>query len=324
MRSFFTIVLATLLGFQNVLSLSNPVWEELTAMPEGRSGMVAIITEQSEPAYYGGTSWDENEKLIHSTGYALRNDKWHLLDSLKKPIAYAAVAGENGLLYAAGGTDGIGLHSSLLTLGPSLLNSEIEIIASQARIYAGAALIDGAFYQVGGSTNLSPLIPSTNISKFEHGSWRDVGQLPEGPLINPAVATWKNSILVAGGGIPKVDGLKNTDSVFSFDTAKRTWTKLADLPAPTRGAIAHSVPGVGILVIGGYLGENGFTSQVLLFDPQKNEFISLTNLPVGLLLPAVVAAENWIYVFGGEDEARHRSRSVYRASLKNLMQSRSE
>ena len=121
----------------------------------------------------------------------MRNDKWHLIGSLKKPIAYAAVAGEKSLLYAAGGTDGISLHSSLITLGPSLQNSEIEIITSQARIYAGAALIDGAFYQVGGSTNLSPLIPSTDISKFQHGSWRNVGHLPEGPLINPAVATWK-------------------------------------------------------------------------------------------------------------------------------------
>ena len=81
----------------------------------------------------------------------------------------------------------------------------------------------------------------------------------------------------------------------------RIWTKREDLPAPTRGSVAHSVPGVGVLVIGGYLGENGFSDQVLFFDPGKNGFVSLANLLIWIMLPAMVAAENWIFVFGDEE-----------------------
>ena len=43
-------------------------------------------------------------------------------------------------------------------------------------------------------------------------------------------------------------------------------------------------------------------------------------LQARIMLPAVVAAENWIYVFGGEDEPRHRSRRVYRIALSSLLE----
>lgn len=309
---------------RSLYASSEPVWEELTPMPEGRAGMISFLTDQSEPAYYGGSSWDDTGKQIHSSGYSLRSGKWDPLKSLKEPIAYAAVAGAEGMLYAAGGTDGIGLRSTLFTLNSNLQQSKKEIIPSQARIYAGAAFLENAFYQVGGSIELSPLSPCAVISKFEHGSWNDVGKLAEGPLINPAVASWKGNILIFGGGIPKADGLKNTDSVYSFDPKEESWTKQANLPAPTRGAAAITVPDVGVLVIGGYVDPSGFSEQILLFDPQKNQFHSLARLPAALMLPAVVSNGKWVYIFGGEDAAKHRSPRVFRAGLSKLIRSRGE
>jgi N-acetylneuraminic acid mutarotase len=293
-------------------------------MPEGRSGMVAFITEKLEPAYYGGSSWDDAGKHIHASGFVLRKGKWRSLESLKSPIAYAAVAGDGDILLAAGGTDGIDLRPKLITLTSSFQLSETEIPPSQTRMYSGAALIDQAFYIIGGSTQLSPLEPSAEISKFEDGVWSNVGQLPEGPLINSTVASWKDSLFVLGGGKPGSAGLVNSDSVYSFETTKNRWIRQTSLPVPTRGAVALSTADKGILIIGGYIDPPGSSSQVLLFDPEKNEFVSLTNLPIRLLLPAVVAKGNWIYVLGGEDVAQHRSNRVYRADLTALLKSREE
>ncbi len=292
-------------------------------MPEGRSGMIAFLTTDSEPAYYGGSSWNETGKRIHASGYALRNGQWQPLDSLPKPIAYAAVASENGLLYAAGGTDGIDLHPTILAMSDRQ-RPLVEIIPSQARVYAGAAFVDGVFYQIGGSTNLSPLVPSDAVSKFEQGSWNDVGQIPEGPLINPAVCLWKGRILVIGGGRPSPEGLENSDAIFSFDPKEQAWTKRAKFPAPARGAVAVLISDHGVLIVSGYPDPPVFSPQIQLFDPEKNNFVSLASLPIGLMLPAVVTSGKWIYVFGGEDAPKHRSNRVYRTALSRLMESHSE
>lgn len=323
MRPFLAIIVASLGGFQMLFSAPERVWNELPPLPEGRSGMVSFVTSQSEPAFYGGSSWSENGKQIHATGYVFRENEWQPLDSLKGPIAYAAVAPKKTQLWATGGTDGIGVLPKALKLSSNRLIREFPIIPSQARIYAGAAFVDNAFYQLGGSTELSPLAPSTTISKYEQGSWLDVGQLPEGSLINPAVATWKNRILIFGGGIPSAEGLKNTDSIFSFEPVERAWTKQTDLPAPTRGTVSLTLPEIGILLVGGYRDSTDFTPQVLLFDPVENRALSLAPLPLGLMLPAVVATENRVFVFGGEDAPRHRSRMVYQAKLSTLLESSS-
>lgn len=320
MHSLFTIAIVTLLEVRCTSASPDATWEELQPMPEGRSGMVAFTTINSEPAYYGGTSWHENSKRTHSSGYSFENGQWHPLDILEEPIAYAAVASENSLAYAAGGTNGSKLLPHLLILNTTLERSTAEIPSSHAKIYAGATFVDGTFYQIGGSSTLSLIAPSATVSKFEQDAWVDISQLPEGSLINPAVSKWRGRIIVIGGGMPSSKGLKNTDSIFSFEPTKRAWEKLAELPAPIRGSLAHCVPNTGIIIIGGCLNSGEITSQILLFDPDKRVFVSLADLPTALMLPAVVANKEYIYVFGGEDAPRHRSNRVHRARLSDLLQ----
>ena len=177
---------------------------------------------------------------------------------------------------------------------------------------------------MGGTTAISPLNPCSSLRRFDQGNWSEISHLPESALINPAVCSWLGDIFVFGGGMAKADGLQNTDSVFSFDPKDQTWTREAELPAPTRGAVALPIPKIGILIIGGYFETPAFASQTLLFIPERNEFVSLGDLPIGLLLPAVVATEKWIYVFGGEDAPKHRSNRVYRADLSRLSTNRNE
>ncbi len=323
-RTLFAVTFLSWLGIHTLFASHDSVWKELAPMPEGRAGMFAMISEGGEPIYLGGTSWVSGEKKFYASGYEMRNGKWYPVHSLGKAVAYAAVASGNEQLYAIGGTDGVGLRSTIIMMDSTRQIKDVEIAISGIRIYAGAALVDEVFYQIGGSANLSPLVPSGLVSKFEHGSWSDFGQLPEGPLINPSVATWGKNILVFGGGVPHPEGLKSTDSIYSFDLTDQSWTKLKNLPKPSRGAATLSLPTVGILVIGGYFKPAGSSPEVLLFEPGNKELVSLASLPMGLLLPAVVATEQWIYVFGGEDLPKHRSAHVYRASIAKLIHSRAD
>lgn len=109
----------------------------------------------------------------------------------------------------------------ILDLKRNLKYKLIETNPLQTRIYAGAAIIKGAFYQVGGSTVIPPIKPSLSVTKFERGKWSNAGHLPNGPLINPAVANWKNRIVVFEGGRPSADGMK-TPKPSSPTTPKKT------------------------------------------------------------------------------------------------------
>jgi N-acetylneuraminic acid mutarotase len=320
MRSVSAIAIYVSLGLPLSHAALEPIWEELEPMPEGRSGMIAFSLNDSEPAFYGGSSWDDGEKRIHASGYVLRDHQWRSLTPLETPIAYAAVASGPDFLYAAGGTDGTQLNPILFTQNPNVQRQFFKLPPPQTRLYAGAALLNGAYYQIGGSTQLSPLAPTNSISKSEGDAWKDLGPLPEGPLINSAVATWKNRIFVFGGGLPGPNGLENTDSVFAFNTSDDSWEKQVPLPIAARGAVATSFPDIGILLVGGYTGSNRATPQVLLYDPEKNEFRSLPELPEGLMLPAVVLTDHSIYVFGGEDAPKHRSANVFRTDIRRLLE----
>lgn len=320
MRPLLAIAILISLGFPLSQAALDSIWEELEPMPEGRSGMMAFSLNDSEPAFYGGSSWDDGEKRIHASGYVLRENQWRPLAPLQTPTAYAAVALGDDFLYAAGGTDGIQLNPNLFTQSPNLQRQFFKLPPLQTRLYAGAAYLNWAYYQIGGSTQLSPPAPTNSISKFEGNAWKDLGTLLEGPLLNPAVSAWKKSLLVFGGGLPGENGLINTDTVQAFDTKNGTWTRRAPLPVPTRGTVAIPIPKIGILIVGGYADPKVFSPQSLLYDPEKNTFTPLPDLPTGLMLPAALLAGQWVYVFGGEDAPQNRSARVFRTNLYRLSQ----
>ncbi len=322
-RLFLVAIVSVLSGFKALYPAPSRIWEELPPLKEGRSGMVAFTTSDSKPAYFGGTSWQGGVKRFHASGFVLHNGSWKSLEPLTDPIAYAAVTAKDGVIYAVGGTDGIGLRPGTLVANRSPQIVSSDTFRSQNRIYAGAAWSSGTLYLLGGSTELSPLSPTASVSKLEAGLWTNVSQLPEGALINPAVTTWKTKILVFGGGVPTANGLKNTHSVCAFEPEKSAWSKLGNLPLPIRGAVALAFPGVGIVVAGGYTGVGEFSTSVFKFDPEKNQFDSLAQLPIGLMLPAFVSNGNWLYVFGGEDAPSKRSQRAFRAFLPDLLKSRS-
>src|SRR5688572_20171115 len=81
-------------------------WQSLEKMPEGRSGVIAFVTEQNEIAYYGGTAWTESEKHTFANGYRLTNKGWLPLDALTSPVAYAPHGQSDDCVLAFGGLDG--------------------------------------------------------------------------------------------------------------------------------------------------------------------------------------------------------------------------
>ena len=76
---------------------------------------------------------------------------------------------------------------------------------------------------------------------------------------------------------------------------------------------------IGLIDPPGYIEKGEFSNSVLKFDPETNQFNSLTQLPIGLMLPAFVLDGEWLYLFGGEDAPEKRSNRAFRAFLPNGM-----
>ena len=294
-------------------------WQPLESMPEGRSGMLAFTTTGGGIAYYGGTAWRGSERQVFADGYYLSAEGWKSLDPLANPVAYAPHAqGDCGFL-ALGGFDEAGVSRRTIEAVGNLVRVVFRTPHARMTAYAPGVYLEGALYAVGGSAGVVHPEPSAAVLRLLNGAVCRVSEFPGGPVVNAAASAWGREIYVFGGGKSNGFGvLINSREAWAYDVGKDEWLQMPDLPEAVRGAVAVTVPGYGILLVGGYGDEGGFSSAVWLFEPVGRTFHRWADLPRGLLLPAVVRSAGWLYVWGGEDAPRSRSDAVYRISLEGL------
>ncbi len=137
--------------------------------------------------------------------------------------------------------------------------------------------------------------PVLVVERFDGRAWRDEGRIPGSGLNAPAGVVLDGKIYLIGG----FDTDTNVPSagVLVYDTAARTWSHAAPLPAP-RGGHAAVVLGGRIHVLGG----GNSTSTIAdhdVFDPAKNAWTRLAPLPRPEGSPAAVAFGGKLYAIGG-------------------------
>lgn len=137
---------------QPLFSTPNQIWEELPPLAEGRPGMLAFTMSGSKPAYFGGTSWQDGVNQFHVSGFILHNRSWKSLEPLTDPIAYAAVAAKDGVIYAVGGTDGTELRPGTVVFNssPKIAWTKRQSLPAPTRGTVALALPDIGILVVGG------------------------------------------------------------------------------------------------------------------------------------------------------------------------------
>ena len=137
--------------------------------------------------------------------------------------------------------------------------------------------------------------PVLVIERFDGRAWHDEGNIP-GPGLNAPAAVALNGKIYLIGGFGTDTNIPS-DGVLVYDTATRTWSRAAPLPAP-RGGHAAVVLAGKIHVIGGGNSKSTLADHDV-FDPASNAWTTLAPLPRAEGSPAAVAFDGKLYAIGG-------------------------
>ncbi len=222
-----------------------------------------------------------------------------------------AVAALDGLIYVVGGFEPSSpwtMWQSSVSAGVEAYNPTTNQWASKPGLpvglhHAGAVVVDGALYIIGGFTQSDDTIwePSDRVWRFHagRGTWDERASLPtaRGGL---AVTTLRGNIVAVGG----YDGRRNPAAVEVYDPGLDQWAAAAPLPTP-RDHLAAVTIGDVLYAIGGRVRLNyrENLSTVEAYDADLAQWVSMADMPTPRSGIAADVVDGWIYVFGGESGA---------------------
>ena len=259
----------------------------------------------------------------HATGEA---GLGHWMTGAPAPTARTevAVAALDGLIYVVGGFE----QSSSWRSPQSSASTKVEVYDPATNRWssmpdllvglhhAGAAVLDGALYVVGGFTVSEDTLwnPSDRVFRFNPsgGTWTERAPLPtaRGGL---AVTTLQGKVYAVSG----YDGRRNPAAVEVYDPARDQWTAAAPLPTPRDHLAAVSI-GETLYAIGGRvrLDYRENLSTVEAYQAASNQWIPKADMPMPRSGIAAGVLNGWAYVFGGESgEGTFRQNERYSARL---------
>lgn len=235
-----------------------------------------------------------------------------------------AVAALDGLVYVVGGFEQPGTWR----IWQSSVSAKVEVYdpatnrwSSRPDLpmglhHAGAAVLDGALYVVGGFTVSDDTLwnPSDRVFRFNPAdeAWTERAPLPtaRGGL---AVTALQGKLYAVSG----YDGQRNPAAVEVYDPARDQWTAAAPLPTP-RDHLAAVTIGETLYAIGGRvrLDYRENLSTVEAYQAEANQWIPKADMPTPRSGIAAGVLNGWAYVFGGESgEGTFQQNERYNARL---------
>ncbi len=240
-------------------------------------------------------------------------DLGHWMTGAPAPTARTevAVAALDGLIYVVGGFE----PSSLWMPWQSSVSVRVEAYDPTTNQWvskpdlpvglhhAGAAVVDGALYIVGGFTQSDETIWQLSNRVFRFDAGRGVWE-ERAPLLTArgglGVTTLRGEIFAVSG----YDGHENPAAMDVYDPGLDQWTAAASLPTP-RDHLAVVALGDILYAIGGRvrLDYRDNLSTVEAYHVESDQWVPMADMPTPRSGVAAAVVDEWIYVFGGESGA---------------------
>ncbi len=282
------------------LELARPErgWLELPDFPgDARQGMQAIAVGD-KLFCWGGFSY--SQPYCYRDGYALsrtsRTWKWTQLPPLPTAVTAGGMCAVGSKIYLCGGAD----------YDATMFYTNGNRAGKHARLGAQLWAID--------------------TNNLEAG-WQDLPACPGVPRWVHAMAAVGGDLYVLGGATGSDNEAKTYLTVvdnWRFNIAKKTWTRLADLPVASgnfpSGAIVYDER--YILLVGGYqysqimnpdgmlrpvygkptrhYEDNPMCSDIFVYDTKTQSFGTASPMPLNNNLPMTVLRSDRLHLIGGE------------------------
>lgn len=308
-----------------------PLPQAIAGQCVGRVGnalMVAGGSTWSAPPWDGGVKgWQSAVYVLHSPSGA-----WQRAEDLPEAMAYGASAQWGDALLCVGGQNATHTFDTVRRFRMregKIVRDELPRLP-EALTNAGAAVVDGTLYVVGGQRDVTPASASNSIwsLKLESGRAWQRSEAPPWPhaRILPAVAGCSGKLYVLSGADLRPDAKGAPLRTYLRDVWMRNpsgaWERLADLPAAVVAAPTGCDAKGDVLVFGGDDGKlaseiltlrdkhPGFSRNVLTYDASRKTWTSVAELPLSLVTSAAALWHGSYVIAGGESHPGHRSGEV--------------
>lgn len=282
------------------LDLANPGpgWQALPPWPGAARQEHCAIVVDDQLYVWGGFSY--TAPFCYPDGYRLSRQgqawTWSPLPALPWPISSAGLTAIEGKIYLMGGAD----------YDEQRFYTQTDRQGKNPRL--GARLL-----------RFDPRNPKDG--------WQELPACPGTPRFVHAVAAIQGRLFVLGGATGNDNETKQSCTVvdnWSFDPKTSLWERLTDTPIATGNFPAGAIVFADryVVLIGGYqygrvlnpdgtsravygqvtkhYPENGYNSDVLVYDAKSRTFGTATPLPLCNNLPMAVLAGRTLHLIGGE------------------------
>ncbi len=336
MAKSISTVLICLLMLMTTLSPASPVlsWKEGKKLALAKGGYASGIFD-GKLLLAGGTHWKDDTKLWTNAvvAYDPTRDQWQVFPPLPKALAYGASAVDEAAFYFLGGAGPENLERAgyrLKRQGSAYRWEEFTQLPVD-RAYSRAVVLDGQLFLVGGSQSVTDLSKASRALlslslKKPNATWKTLRPMPgEGRAVF-AAASCNGKLYVFGGCLVDGGEVRNLASAYQYDPGADQWTRLHDVPAPTRAWSASSADGRFIFLFGGYSNspdpkastQNGqFENRVYRYDTERDAYHEMSPLPFANADMSFHFLKSAFYGAGGEPLQKARAAWTFIGQLQD-------
>lgn len=307
------------------LSAATPAWQAMPPLPQAVGGH-ALAAAGETLWLVGGSFWTGDMKRIDDTLRRRRLDggEWETIAHLPHGFAHGGFAADGRALWLAGGLDARGPTAAVtrIELATGVVSAQSPL--PEPRAYAGAALLNGALWIVGGTpTETDFTRASAKVVRITIGSTTPHVQIvpAAGPAwINPLVLALRGELHVLPGGAWSAvnQRLEAPSAVWIYSPDTQRWRQRPLATPLPRGLTGVALDGRRALIAGGVEARDGavmFSARTWIYDAVDGTLTPHTPLPAGRLAAAAVRVGESVWLAGGEDRARSRAATIWRLPL---------
>ncbi|MES2696678.1 MAG: hypothetical protein V4773_24630 [Verrucomicrobiota bacterium] len=315
------LLIATLAGAEPARPSSSR-WEESAPLPRGIAGHAAGASGGTQ-WIAGGSWWDSDRKRIESGIWRLAAtaSTWTYVSMIPGGFAHGGWAATPTELWLAGGLGENGVSGKIFRV--QFASGSVAQIGRlpEPRVYAGAALLGGVLYVVGGA------VSENEVARASSKWWRitpgpddtctvQAGRNAGPAWINPVVLALRGELHVLPGGVwsGKRQRLEAPSEAWIYSPTQDRWRQ-RPLAAPLpRGLSGIALDDGKALLAGGVETRpdgSALATTVWIYDAATGAVTAGPALPTGRLAGALTTEGCDVWLLGGEDRARSRTATTW-------------
>ncbi len=279
-------------------------WVTGPDVPGYANGVANAPTTAIDGTVYVIGGNDNSGWFTNNASYNLATNTWTSLAPLPAIVADTTATAINGIIYVPGGNTNSPCCVPTDTL--FMYNVSTDSWSGQSMPFTseygcsgairGQLFVTGPSDATGYPVNLfESYNPATN-------AWTPLPS-PTIMHVGGACGVMANKFYLASGStyLP-YQPQQLTNVVEVYDPKSNSWTQVAPMPTPVRGA-GFAVWGSKLYILGGCpdSGCVGRTNLVQVYDPGKDAWSTITSVPAGLASVGGAATQGVIFLEGGQD-----------------------